>query len=223
MNRCTGPKRSRDKLSYRNRRIETIELHGNVEGRFLFYAALSRNVVPFTVLDLPIVVLPVRMTKSRSMVLEASELRHVGYRNMSSWMKTVEEEWKKRRGRKASNMSIYERLDYQNGLSIQSEDQRHLVLYNASGTDLSVARLDREQLPMQFVVDAKLYWLSCRSIDEARYVTAVLNSEEVNRLIKPFQSVGLQGERGHSQETTGPPNPVLQQGPGFPYQTCTAR
>lgn len=191
-----------------------IELHGNVEGRFLFYAALSRNVVPFTVLDLPIVVLPVRMTKSRSMVLEASELRHVGYRNMSSWMKTVEEEWKKRRGRKASKMSIYERLDYQNGLSIQSEDQRHLVLYNASGTDLSVARLDREQLPMQFVVDAKLYWLSCRSIDEARYVTAVLNSEEVNRLIKPFQSVGLQGERDIHKKPLDLPIPYFNKDRG---------
>lgn len=203
----TEPKQAKvSKPPYRD-----IELHGNVEGQFLFYAALSRNVLPFAVVNLPIVVLPVRMSKSRSTVLEASELRHEGYRNISTWMNTVEEKWNKKRGKKAANMSIYERLDYQKGLSAQTEGQRHLVLYNASGTDICVGRLDREQLSMQFVVDHKLYWLSCRSVAEAQYLTAVLNSEEVNRLIKPFQSVGLQGERDIHKKPLDLPIPYFNE------------
>jgi hypothetical protein len=44
-------------------------------------------------------------------------------------------------------------------------------------------------------VDHTAYWLSCRSQEEAEYLVAILNSEVVNLAIKPFQSMGLLGER----------------------------
>ena len=44
-------------------------------------------------------------------------------------------------------------------------------------------------------VDVKLYWAAFSTREEADYVVAVFNSETVNAAIKPFQSVGLLGER----------------------------
>ena len=68
-------------------------------------------------------------------------------------------------------------------------------MYNHSGTNVSAARVDRSKFQSRFIVDVKLYAGECRSEQEALYLTAILNSETVNLAIKPFQSVGLQGER----------------------------
>lgn len=45
------------------------------------------------------------------------------------------------------------------------------------------------------MLDHTLYWLPCSSPDEAHFLVAILNSRAVNEAIKPFQSMGLLGER----------------------------
>ena len=80
-------------------------------------------------------------------------------------------------------------------LTAQDLRHRHLVLYNAGGTNVSAAHFDRESDPLPFVVDHKLYWAAFSDPQESDYVTAILNSETINERIKPFQSTGLLGER----------------------------
>src|SRR5918992_1078847 len=118
-----------------------------------------------------------------------------GYREMADWMEQVEEAWKVARGKKAPLQSVYQRLDYQRELSDQDFDSRYLVLYNAAGSNVCAAVFDRNQSVAPFFLEHKIYWLGTRSAAEGHYLASVLNSSAVNEAIKPFQTVGLMGER----------------------------
>ena len=97
------------------------------------------------------------------------------------------------------------------------------------------------------MVDVKLYWAAFSDAEEANYVAAVLNAEVVNASIKPFQSVGLLGERDIHKKVLDLPIPVynhtseqhhriaelgerarqeatgIVKSPGFPAATSLAR
>ena len=91
----------------------------------------------------------------------------------------------------------------------QSLDDRYLVLYNHSGMNVAAATFDRESQTIPFVVDVKLYWAACATLEEADYLTAILNSETVNLAIKPFQSMGLLGERDIHKKLLELPIPLF--------------
>jgi hypothetical protein len=112
-----------------------------------------------------------------------------------------------KRGKKADKQTIYERLDYQGELTEQNLKDSHLVLYSTSGTNLSSAYVDREALPFRLLIDHKTYWGAFPSEDEAHYLVAILNSEAVNQAIKPFQSLGLMGERDIHKKVLDVPFP----------------
>jgi hypothetical protein len=100
-------------------------------------------------------------------------------------------------------------LDYQAKLTSQTLTHRHLVLYNAAGTNVSAAYFDREAHPLPFVVDHTLYWAAFIDPLEPDYVVAVLNSETANQAIKPFQSTGLLGQRHIHKKLLDLPIPVF--------------
>lgn len=68
-----------------------------------------------------------------------------------------------------------------------------LVVYGAGGSDLC-AGLVRSPSP-QLIIDQTLYWARVSDEDEAYFLLGMLNSEQVNRAIGPFQASGLQTER----------------------------
>src|SRR5204862_2916578 len=67
--------------------------------------------------------------------------------------------------------------------------------------------VDREALPLRLLIDHKTYWGSFENEDEAHYLSAILNSEAVNEAIKPFQSLGLMGERDIHKKVLDVPFP----------------
>jgi hypothetical protein len=81
------------------------------------------------------------------------------------------------------------------------------VIYNAAGTNLSAAVVDCTALAEPFVVEHKLYWMAARNLEEADYVAAILNSTAANEAIKPFQSMGLMGERDIEKKVLDLPIP----------------
>lgn len=68
-----------------------------------------------------------------------------------------------------------------------------LVVYGAGGSDLC-AGLVRNAGP-KLIIDQTLYWARVSDEDEAFFLLGMLNSEQVNRAIGPFQASGLQTER----------------------------
>jgi type I restriction-modification system DNA methylase subunit len=173
---------------------QDVKMGGLVEGRFIFTTAIARHVLPYVHLAPAQVVLPLDAKGGVLSIVKASKLIEEGYREIGKWMQAAEELWNTKRGDKADKQSLYGRLDYQKGLTIQILSYRHLVLYNAAGTNVSASYFDRTEYPT-FVVDHTLYWAAFVNPDEAQYVVAVLNSETINEAIKPFQSRGLLGQR----------------------------
>lgn len=157
-------------------------------------SAIARHLLPYAHLAPEPVVLPLDAKDGVLSVVTANKLIHEGYREFGKWMKEVERIWADRSGEKAGKQTVYEWLDYSGKLEAQHLHQRHLVLYNAAGTNVCAAYFDRDE-HSTFVVDHKLYWAAFSSHQEAHYLSAILNSETVNAAIKPFQSVGLLGER----------------------------
>ncbi len=171
-----------------------IRMAGEVEGAFVFRTALSKHVLPFVVLDPPLVVLPIEQQSDGYRVLTPEALTQQGNRRMAQWMRTAGGHWAAAKGKKDS-MSLEASLDFQNKLSSQSATSRWLVLYNAAGMHVAAAMFDNDTVDGRFIVDAKLYWTAVETQEEAHYLCAILNSEVVNLAVKPFQSLGLLGER----------------------------
>lgn len=186
-----------------------VRLSGHVEGRFIYSTALARHVLPFHVLSPSILVLPIEQSRDGLTVLPAANLKRSGFREFGRWMEDVERVWAEKRGGKSDRESVYDWLDYQGKLTSQDPLARFLVLYNAAGSNLCAAVLDRTRLGSPFVVEHKLYSCPCDTVDEANYLAAILNCERVNSLIKPFQSVGLMGERDIEKKVLELPIPMF--------------
>lgn len=185
-----------------------VRMQGNIEGRFLFSTAIARNVLPFVMLEPAPIVLPLEEADGAYQTLTTSELRRKGYREFAKWMEQAEEIWKEKRGAKTSH-TLLEWLDYSGKLTAQSPAHRHLVLYNANGTNVSATRIDNVRLPLPFIVDHTLYWIVVKELLEANFLTAILNSIVVNAAIKPFQSTGLLGERHVHKKLLDVPIPMF--------------
>ncbi len=190
------------------RPYQDVRLRGQVEGRFIYLTALSKNVLPFFMTDPVPVVLPLEEVQGKLEVKTAGQLDSAGFRHMAKWMRMAQEKWEEKRGEKADKQSCLEWLDYQGKLTRQDLTQRFLVVYNHSGKNLAAARIDRRELSTSFIVDVKLYWVACNSRAEAHYLTAVLNANEINEAIKPFQSMGLMGQRDIHKKVLDLPIPT---------------
>ena len=188
---------------------DDVVMHGHVEGRFLYTTALSRHLLPFALLQPATIVLPIEEVKGRIELRTAADLKEEGYREFASWMGEVEKIWNEKRKGKAAKQTAYERLDYNSELSTQDLKARYLVVYNAAGTNMSAAVVDRESLSRPFIVEHKLYWGAFDDPKEASFVAAVLNADVVNEEIKPFQSHGLLGERDIEKKVLELPIPMF--------------
>lgn len=187
---------------------DEVSLSGLVEGRFLFTTALSRHLLPFATLKPATVLLPVEIKHGSLRMIKADALIRDGSRLFGKWMHEAERIWIEKRKDKASKQTVYERLDYQRELTTQDLSHRHLVLYNAAGTNVSAAYFDRGEYP-RFICEHKIYWAAFSDPQEAHYVTAVLNSDTANEAIKPFQSTGLMGERDIEKKLLEVPIPTF--------------
>ncbi len=187
---------------------QDVRLQGNVEGRFLFSTAIANHVLPFVMLEPAPIVLPLEERHDAYHTLTTSELRGNGYREFARWMEQAEGIWREKRGAKTSH-TLLEWLDYSGKLTAQSPSHRHLVLYNASGTNVAATYADRHQTPLRFIVDHKLYWVAVNDLAEAHYLAAILNTNTVNNIIKPFQSTGLLGERDIHKKLLDLPIPLF--------------
>jgi len=184
-----------------------IFLEGTVETDFLFRTALSKHLLPFYVSELPYVLLPLIKEYSQYKLKSAGELRTLGFRRIADWFHRAEHEWNRHRGAKAKRQDLYGRLNYQNELLKQNPDAEFLVLYNAAGTNLTSVLLDLKRVDRPFFAEHKTYWAPVQTAAEGQYLVSFLNSNKVNEIVKPFQSMGLMGERDIEKKVLEVPIP----------------
>lgn len=175
-----------------------ITLSGRMECKFLFQTALSKSILPFALIHPLLVALPVTVTGNNAKAIQvhsADEIMNKGQIYASQWFRNCESSWESKRTERNRSISSYRYLDWQNKLSSQKLQAPYLVLYNASAKDANAVAVCRDDFDFRFIVESISYVFYTENINEAFYLTAVLNSTAPNLQMKDFQAKGLFGPR----------------------------
>jgi len=206
-----NPKEPFIQTSERARRMakkeyEGLKLEGNVEAEYLYGSLLGADLLPFTHLPPRPVVLPIAPTREGYVLISKETAESKGHGGLAGWLKKVEEEWNSRRAEKAKKVNVYGWLDWGGKLRKQKPRAGHLVMYNVSGTYISCCTVDMTKKPgvtvdgqnlalKGFIADYTSIYCRCSTLEEAHYLSAILNSRVIDTILKPMQAKGLWGER----------------------------
>ena len=90
----------------------------------------------------------------------------------------------------SSTLSLLEQLDYRSKLSKQIPPSTVRLIYPQSGRPTAAVLEHSDAL-----IDYKLFWIACHSIDEAHYLAAIINSDTLRDAVAPLMSKGQFGPR----------------------------
>ena len=172
---------TKEKLPWR----ELPALEGAVEAEFLRPVLLGESIAPFRVLRASEGIVP--MLPSGDM-LNADAAARRGFTHLSNWLERAENLW---RTHSSGRATLSQQLNHIGKLSAQASPAPIRVVFSKSGT-LPAAAIVRNSAA---IIDHKLYWAGVATLDEAGYLTAILNSEAARRRIAHLQSRGEQGAR----------------------------
>jgi SAM-dependent methyltransferase len=163
---------------------------GPIEAQFLRQLALGESVAPYRMLDTVTTLLPI----DGQSLLDAASASDAGFRYLAAWLRDIEEKWaahcnKGLDGR--PRMTLTQQINHMQKLSRQIEQPTTRVLYTASGTRLSAVTIG----PRDIFVEHKAYWAAARSLEEAAYLTAVINSAAVLAKVTDLQPHGQKDKR----------------------------
>jgi len=187
-----------------------LRLQGHLDEEFLYATLLSKQMVPFGVRRLHLVALPVTIgipkektliagsQPERFILMSLKEMRDTIRlaRSADDWFEPAEQLWAQYR--KSVNMSLWERYNYQQGITAQSAAPGYLMVYNKSGSNLASAVIDTSKLPIingtkprAFVAEANTYFYRGPNPAEAYFLSALLNAPCVDHAIKAHQPRGI--------------------------------
>ncbi|GAA4453022.1 hypothetical protein GCM10023189_17400 [Nibrella saemangeumensis] len=180
---------------------------------------MARNMVPFAQFALPLVLLPIQILnvmtsegkpQKRLKLLDHKDIQLLGHIDTARWFKEVETVWAKYRTENNSNVTSIEYLNWQHKLTEQDLNKQFAVLYSASAKDANAFVHKRGTLDLEYIIDKAAYVFYTDSELEAYYLTAFLNANSANDLMKPFQSRGLFGARDVSKKILDVPLPQFK-------------
>lgn len=181
-------------------------LRGSIDDDYLYATLLSKHLLPFGYERLHLVALPVYLGDDSKLHLVENDTGFTdkGQFRSLDWFKAAAHTWNSLK-KTTTNMSLVERLNYQNLLLGQTVHGAIKVLYNASGTHISAFVVDTTQVKsftvhgrstQGFIADDKTYVCETQSPNEAHYLCALLNAPVVDKAIKAYQTRGIyKGER----------------------------
>lgn len=170
---------------------------GTVERQFVQDVHLGETVLPYRFLPPLRAVLPLLPGG----ILTAAQIED--HPALAAWWQDAEKAWEANKSR-ADASALLDRVNFHGQLAAQLPAARHRVVYTASGNTIAAARLDDPRA----VIEHKLYWAAVGSEDEARYLTAILNSDMLLERVRPLQALGLFGGRDFDKNVFSVPIPV---------------
>ncbi len=192
-----------------------IKLEGRINTNFLFRTVIAKNMVPFGMINPPLVVLPISIenivseTGGRKIIklLSPTDFEEMGELETAMWFNKVEDVWNLHKTEKNENISSWNYLNWQKKLTQHDLNKNYAVIYNTSGKDANGFVHEIGSLDLDFFVDYKGYVFNTNDKNEAFYIASFLNSNIPNKLMKPFQSTGLFGARDVSKKILDVPLP----------------
>ena len=163
---------------------------GAVEAQFLRTVLLGEGIAPFRLLTTALAIIPTE----GEVLLDSAAAGMAGHRHLSAWLRDIDAKWRAHCGKRADGtprMTLSQQLDHMRKLSMQLATNGLKVVYTGSGTLLNAVALDDPRL----LVEHGAYWATARNLEEARYLTAVLNSATVLARVIPMQPRGWRDPR----------------------------
>jgi methylase of polypeptide subunit release factors len=182
-------------------------LKGEVESEFLFLTTTGKNLLPFKPQFLPIV-LPVKRGELKLSIQTSKDLRREGSLKMANWLEEAQKQWSghatKTNLRNFPVVTDY--VNYHGKLFLQRQNLRYYVIQTGSGSHIAAAVVDTKKIPqissgkakitpVCFIADYTTFWFATNSLPEAHYLTAILNSNVMDKAIKKSQPQGKWGPR----------------------------
>ena len=219
---------SQDKITYEG---QLNQLEGVVHNDHLFDVYLGESIAPWVALDplkaalpvhRPTMIIPLNHdncegNKHDACHLELEELQPTMQRRWNITAAMFQDAHKTQ-----VIKDLYERLNYQNILTSQleylrsasAEDGTVRVAYTQSGQPTAAIIRDNAA-----IVDRTLYQTVCQSPEEAHYLTAILNSEQLATEAKPFCPTNWAKKIRHF-EKHGWKLPIPRYDAGDPLHVC---
>ena len=114
-------------------------------------------------------------------------------------------------------LSLIGQIDYLRKLSSQLPLHPIRLVYGTSGRPTAAILHDKVAL-----IDSRLYWVACESMSEAKYLSAIVNSECLLRKVEPLMSKGQYGPRDVHKHLWRLPIPEFEPGNGTHEALVTA-
>ena len=174
-------------------------ISGVVESEFIRKIVLGESIIPFAIDSTLNGVLP---WHQKFGFLSSSNPQADRFPGLARWLTSVESVWDSNKSN-SSKLTFVNQLDYMHKLAAQFPLAPIRVVYTKSGSSLVAATVTDNNV----VIDHKLYWAPVPTLEEARYLTAILNATSFTELIRPYQSIGAFGPRDFDMYVWMPPTP----------------
>lgn len=161
------------------------DVTGAVESEFIRPVYTGECILPFLCLPPRQAVIPWNGHR----LLSDGDLSLGRHPGLAKWLHDTETVWMQHRS--SDRLTLTERLDYRRGVTQQFPIAKYRVVYGASGMYLAAAIVEESST----IVEHKLYWAPAVSLEEARYLTAILNSSALTMAVRPMQARGEHNPR----------------------------
>jgi hypothetical protein len=185
--------------------------------QFLRPLLLGESIAPFRLLAPALTAIPVE----GQMVLDSISAAAHGHRHLANWLRDIEGKWEEHASRSASGaprMTLTQQIDHMRKLSLQIAASGPKVAYTKAGTRLSAAVVEDPNI----IVDHKAYWTPIRSLHEAQYLSAIINSDTVLQRVIPMQARGWRDPRDFDNLVWELPIPEYDGGIGLHRELASA-
>jgi len=156
-------------------------LEGVVEEQFVRPMHLGATIVAYRARHAELAIVP----WVDGALLDGESERLDEFPGLAAWWREAERVWNRHKS-PATRLTLREQIDFQTKLTHQFPVPEHRVVYTKSGQHLAACRIEDPEA----VIDHILYWAAVHSRDEARYLTAILNSQSLTDAVLPLQARG---------------------------------
>ena len=179
--------------------LDLSELIGDtIEDEHVFDVHLGETLIPYATLTPLKAVLPFKRGAETIEYHQETEFgvsySAMGRRMRNRWP-TINRAWDDNK-REGDRRSLIQQLDFYGKLSSQlawqgdKGDRTVRIVYNQSGAPTASLITDDTA-----IVDYTLYWLTCTTVEEACYLTAIINSGQLYERLRPLMPKGQFGAR----------------------------
>ena len=210
-----NPRRGgKDKAPWRNLELAEITSQA-IETQHVYDVHLGETLVPYVMLTPLRAVLPLKRTDARlpadDMGVGGIDLGDLERRMRRRW-RTISELWDRNKSR-SNKLNMLGQMDYMRKLSSQLEwrqdygDRPVRVVYSSSGEPTAALIHENDLL-----IDYTLFWVTCKSEQEASYLMAIVNSHALGEAVVPFMPKGQFGARHVQKHLWKLPIPEFDEG-----------